>query len=194
MFVKTRKTAGTSLEVHLGAYCGRDDIVTPITPARPGHRPRNHDGYYNHMASYEIRERQPDFFGRAFKFAFERHPVDKCLSYFAMLRHSLDHKARGNPTEWPDFVDIGVFPVDTGLYAGPDGTLMVDQLYRYEEMDAALSDIVARTGIPNGPLVVREKSGFRKNDIPTFEAVMRDPWARDRIMDAFACTLRHIAY
>jgi hypothetical protein len=30
-FIKTRKTAGTSLEMFLSGHCGPDDIVTPIT-------------------------------------------------------------------------------------------------------------------------------------------------------------------
>ena len=32
IFVKTRKTAGTSIEMALTPFCGPDDIVTPIDP------------------------------------------------------------------------------------------------------------------------------------------------------------------
>jgi len=32
IFVKTRKTAGTSIEIMLSQFCGADDILTPITP------------------------------------------------------------------------------------------------------------------------------------------------------------------
>lgn len=33
IFIKTRKTAGTSIEISLSRYCGKDDVITPITPA-----------------------------------------------------------------------------------------------------------------------------------------------------------------
>ena len=31
IFLKTRKTAGTSIEISLRPYCGPDDIITRIT-------------------------------------------------------------------------------------------------------------------------------------------------------------------
>ena len=47
IFVKTRKTAGTSIEVALSAIAGDDAIVTPVTPPEPDHRPRNWQGRFN---------------------------------------------------------------------------------------------------------------------------------------------------
>src|SRR4051794_33418847 len=47
IFVKTRKTAGTSVEVALSEVAGDDAIVTPIEPAEPGHEPRNWEGLFN---------------------------------------------------------------------------------------------------------------------------------------------------
>ncbi len=32
LFLKTKKTAGTSIEIFLSSYCGKRDIITPITP------------------------------------------------------------------------------------------------------------------------------------------------------------------
>ncbi|WP_129597698.1 sulfotransferase family 2 domain-containing protein [Methanohalophilus profundi] len=32
IFIKTKKTAGTSIEIALSKYCGPDDIITPISP------------------------------------------------------------------------------------------------------------------------------------------------------------------
>lgn len=44
IFLKTRKTAGTSVEVFLSGIAGADAIVTPVEPAEPGHEPRNYRG------------------------------------------------------------------------------------------------------------------------------------------------------
>ena len=32
IFVKTRKTAGTSIEIGLSKFCGPEDIITPLAP------------------------------------------------------------------------------------------------------------------------------------------------------------------
>jgi hypothetical protein len=47
IFVKTRKTAGTSVEVLLSALAGEDAIVTPVEPAEPGHEPRHWRSGFN---------------------------------------------------------------------------------------------------------------------------------------------------
>ncbi|WP_010184174.1 hypothetical protein [Sphingomonas sp. PAMC 26605] len=194
IFIKTHKTAGTSLEVHLASECAADAIVTPIYPPHPHHTPRNASGYYNHMPAQAISAARPEHFDAAYKFAFERHPVDKCLSFYAMLRHSPEHYSATTPRSWHAFVERGVFPVDDALYTDGEGRLIIDRLYRYEELEQSLHDIARRTGLRYRPLAVREKAGFRRADIPSFAEVMTDSTTRDRILRAFASTLRHIAY
>jgi hypothetical protein len=55
IFVKTRKTAGTSIEVALSDLAGADAIVTPVQPPEPGHQPRNWRRLFNPLP--ELRER-----------------------------------------------------------------------------------------------------------------------------------------
>src|SRR5438477_586938 len=43
IFIKTAKTAGTSIEVFLSKYCGPADVLTPVTPPIEGHQPRNYE-------------------------------------------------------------------------------------------------------------------------------------------------------
>jgi hypothetical protein len=87
IFIKTAKTASTSIEVFLSKQCGPMDIVTPIAPPVEGHQPRNYKGvinpipeilerphnvlsalrhtftgrekFYNHMPAREVRNRAP---------------------------------------------------------------------------------------------------------------------------------------
>ncbi|MBT9288072.1 hypothetical protein [Prosthecodimorpha staleyi] len=47
VFVKTRKTAGTSIELALSAICGPDDVITPVS--RPDERLRAGRGPQNHL-------------------------------------------------------------------------------------------------------------------------------------------------
>lgn len=203
IFIKTMKTAGTSLEINFAAHCGPSDIVTRILPANPNHSPRNFEDeggmrYFNHMPASLIRTLQPTAFANFFKFCFERHPVDKCLSHFGMLKNSRYHHDSRNPETWADYLDRREFPIDTDKYVdcsgGPEnGKLIVDKIYRYEDLDEALKDISRRIGIPPGPLLIREKSGFREG-VPLFDEVMARPRERDLILEAFASSLEFTPY
>src|SRR4051794_19970919 len=55
IFVKTAKTAGTSIEVFLSGRAGPDDVLTPIFPPVEGHQPRNFEGMVSPLL--ELRQR-----------------------------------------------------------------------------------------------------------------------------------------
>ena len=111
IFLKTRKTAGTSLEIALSKYCGPDDILTPIDfdeEARREHAGRGAQnyakalhrhspaellrllrdreraaGYREHMMGVEARRRLgPRIWDDYFKFTIVRDPFDRMLSRF----------------------------------------------------------------------------------------------------------------
>ena len=50
IFIKTRKTAGTSLEVFLSRICTPNDVLTPINPPVQTHKARNYTGLWNPLA------------------------------------------------------------------------------------------------------------------------------------------------
>ena len=182
----------------IAQQCADEDIITPIYPENPTHRPRNYSGqngltFYNHMPAIEIRDRCPDVFEQSYKFAFERHPVDKCLSHFAMLLNSPLHREEGNPATWQDYLERSQFPIDTAMYTDADGKLVINKIYKYEEIAEALADIAAKTGIENRALTAREKSGFRYG-VPTFSEVMATSDDCDLIWNAFKSTLRFVDY
>ena len=64
VFVKTRKPAGTSLEIALSRHCGPEDVITPISAADErlrrelgGTGPQNHltdPQAYNHMRARRV--------------------------------------------------------------------------------------------------------------------------------------------
>jgi len=49
IFIKTRKTAGTSIEAYLSKFCSNDDVVTPVglESETSNHIPRNYKGFFN---------------------------------------------------------------------------------------------------------------------------------------------------
>jgi hypothetical protein len=54
VFLKTRKTAGTSIEVALSKIAGSDAIVTPLHPPESGHEPRNHEEEVKNDGSHAV--------------------------------------------------------------------------------------------------------------------------------------------
>jgi hypothetical protein len=161
IFVKTRKTAGTSIEVFLSQVCGPDDVVTPILPHVEPHRPRNHDGFYNHMPAAEIRRRVgPDVWRSYFKFCVERNPWDKTLSFYHM------QNVREGGLSFDAFLGRGELPVDYPGYSD-DAGVIVDRVLRYEQLATDLGEVFARLGIPfHGSLGVKAKSEYRTDRRP----------------------------
>ena len=208
IFVKTRKTAGTSLEISLSGLCGDQDIFSPIIPAEPGHQPRNFrhpDGrfFFNHMTATQIASLlSAEQFNGYLKFCIERHPVDKCISFYAMLRHSPYHfdifAQENNLTNvqrknfsWEDYLAIGSFPLDHEQYS-IGANLQVDRILKYESIHEELESTLEPLGVRWKGLTSRAKSGFRTDDIITPQDVTRGH--RELIMQSFTASNRLTGY
>jgi hypothetical protein len=183
IFIKTRKTAGTSIEVFLSGHCGEGDVFTPILPHVEPHVARNHKGFWNpqlfagdeslvqsvralaqrrkfwnHMPARMVRDRVPEHVWRDYyKVAVERNPWDKTLSHFHM------HKARPNgPGTLDEYLARGRFCLNYPQYTDRAGALMVDRVVRYENLMDELGAVFAQVGIPfSGDLGVQAKANFR---------------------------------
>lgn len=175
-FIKTHKTAGTSIEVDLSQRVEDTAVVTPIKPEAPGHVARNHldDAgkplYWNHMTAAQLQDvvgRQT--FRKLFVFCVEREPVAKCLSHWRMLKHP-DAPGTLSPEEkaalsWERYLETCKLPVDDWRYTDPKnpGRLMVDKVLAYEELGTALPHLLARLGIADFKLQTRAKSEYSRS-------------------------------
>ncbi len=212
IFVKTRKTAGTSLEIGLSQYCGADDIITPITqederlrlemgfrgpqnykaPLRKFRdivdtvRGRRRRHYYNHMPASEIiRHVGRDVWDAYFTFSIEREPYGKAIS-----RYYWSTKEPG-PTidEYLDRAPVHLLS-NWDTYAVND-IPAVDLLIRFERLAEGLDEIRARLGL--GEITMPRAKGQYRRDRRHYSQVL-SPAARERIEVVCAKEIRHFGY
>jgi hypothetical protein len=210
IFIKTGKTAGTSIEVFLSQHCGPDDIVTPIFPDVEPHIARNFDGYfnplpelyisrgkgirqtfmdvinkrrfYNHLPASKIKSRLPhSVWENYFKFCVERNPWDKTLSDYYMRKWRSDNKL-----SFDDYLSEGRFPLGYYMYTDRRGDVLVDSIVKYEDLVNGLGEIFDRLGIPfDGSLGVNAKGEYRGDRRP-YQMMYSDAQRRliEKVFDA----------
>ena len=179
IFIKTRKTGSTSLEIVLSSWCSGRDICTPILPddelirSRFGGAARNHldwrgrRKFYNHMPAAEVRSKLPTLWPRALTFAVERHPYEKVVSlaWFQLAWHGLPDSQIGSQIEaviaTREYLN---FP----LYAA-GGRLLVQQVWEYADAWRRLRDLAAALGTTVPSNLPQAKAGFRKDRRPALE-------------------------
>ena len=218
IFLKTTKTAGTSIEIALSAYCGPKDIITPISLADEKTRtilgfrgPQNYiipfanysfsdmvyflirgkrRQYHNHIAAKLVRR----FIGEGmwqdyFKFCFERNPWDRAVSQYYWRR------AEGTPHTFSEFIDSrnlkSLREKGFGLYA-MDGEVVVDRICLYENMAEELAYISERLQLPGKLELPRSKSSSRKNKEQYRDIFNRTD--REKVADLFAEEIKMLEY
>ncbi|MFE7119981.1 hypothetical protein ACFU99_31625 [Streptomyces sp. NPDC057654] len=214
IFVRTRKTAGTSVEIALSRHATDRDIITSLSPrdealrAREGGRPPQHhlhpghtprttpvppgpgDGirFYNHMPATAIRDQLgPATWNRYLTACLERSPYEKVISLYY---HRHRHEPRPGIEE---FIASGEFrdALNWPLYTGPDGTVIVDVIIRHEHLQPGLNALCARVGLP--PLhLPHAKAHFRPPGTDYHQLLT--PAARAAVENAFTTELDHHGY
>lgn len=163
IFIKTLKTAGTSIEVDLNKVLGETDIVTEIYPPEEGCIPKNYMGYMSHMSAMRVKERvDPVVWNEYFKFCVEREPVDKVISHYCMLKNSPFLSQYWRNLTFDGYMAKREFPVDTFRYTDENGELIVDKILKYEDLENEFEDVTRELGL-NLKLTSRAKSGYRKD-------------------------------
>lgn len=162
VFIKTRKTAGTSTEVALSRYLGPNDIATEISPADELIRKvsggsaqnfiQNVGGanicLMNHHSTTVARKVLGDAAKDYFFFTVERDPVEQAFSLWCY---------HGNHGSLLDFTAHA--PRNSDQYCvGPD--LDVDLVIPYPALDAGLEYVADKLGMPWDGDMPRCKSGI----------------------------------
>ena len=160
IFIKTAKTAGTSIETYLSSHCGPEDVLTPFGIEENGHLPRNQEGFYSHIPGQQIQQMvSANVWDNYVKFCVERNPWDKALSHYFFLVNR--HHAKFS---FDQYLSDGKACLNYPKYTAPHdrNTIIVDKVLKYENLSNELAAIFEDLGIPfDGELGVRAKGQYR---------------------------------
>lgn len=219
IFLKTRKTAGTSIEIALSHLCGPGDIVTPISPAdetlrrKAGGTPpqgwaapfgdydladwwrlalkgRRKPRFFNHIPATEARALVgAEIWDSYFKFCFERNPWDKVVSWYY-------HRYRKRPESLPPFAEFvhsgeATAVSDFDRYS-INGRPAMDFMGRFETLHQSLEEVRSLIGLPPLPDLPRAKGSFRRDRNPLAE--IYGPEERNIVSRAFSREIALLGY
>lgn len=186
VFVKSRKTAGTSVEIALSEVCGPQDIIAAIAAEDEANRRslgfrtaqntvlparaitlrdaarwvkrRHRPEYCNHMPARQIRRAVgKQSWEQLFAFTIERNPWDRAVSlYYWRMQGNPDSLAFSEFIRRVEPDRLSNFDVYSRR-----GEVCVDRILRYEHLDDELSAIWRELRLPGDPHLVNAKGGQR---------------------------------
>jgi hypothetical protein len=202
IFIKTNKTAGTSVEIALSKFCGPDDIITRLsendeifrlqTTGKSFQNNRSSGGFrfYSHMGLSEIRGGVGEnIVGSYFKFCVVRNPWDRTVSFYFWRQSE-----RRRQIAFADFIRSPV--MDKLKERGRDlymdeGRPRMDYFIRYEKLQDDFNAVIARFGL--GPVELpKAKSGARPSRGNYRTYYSNDD--ADRIRELFAEEIAEFGY
>lgn len=209
IFLKTAKTAGTSIEIALSRHLGKDDIITPISAA--DERVRNSAGYrgpqnyriplrqhnfrelaaavigrrkrfYNHIPGLEVRNLIGDeVWNSYYKFCFQRNPFDRVISLYYWCYKT---EPRPTLTEFLESPQVSLLTTrGLSLYTDNEGNVVVNNVGRYESLAQDLENIRRQIGIAD-PLELPHTKSSHRQDRRHYSEVI-DVHSRIRIESLF---------
>lgn len=186
IFIKSLKTASTSIEAALSKHCTDHDVVTPLgdywfNRDERGewiHSAMNAEGFFQHDPAAEVKRKvTPEVWAGYFKFSIARNPWDRVVSLFsweARNKPALKPSRRWHHRlGWPfdefretrklfwQFVP-GDWMTNDQFYV-VDGALCVDYVIRYERLAEDFAGVCARVGLPRLALP-HLKTGLRPTE------------------------------
>ena len=182
IFVRTEKTAGSSLQKFLVDFCGSDDIVSG--QARSQGRDRSPPwirhipwgkgplrrrfpgvfGFHTHCGIRQVRACLDErAFASYFKFAIERNPWDRQISLYCQRQSD-----RNLPLQFDrDMNSISYRTLhltrlrNWEIYT-INGRIAVDYVIRYEDLEQGVQHVLRQIGIDQLPELPRQRSGSRE--------------------------------
>ncbi|MEO1513487.1 MAG: sulfotransferase family 2 domain-containing protein [Bacteroidota bacterium] len=218
IYIKVRKTAGTSIEIALSRICGQEDVITPISKQDEQKRQelgfptaQNYDiprakwlrkdrinywmngfekpRFYNHMPAGEIAQYVDEqVWNSYFKFTLDRNPFDKVVSLYYF---------RGGHKQYDSISDFikggGLNKIKSfGMYS-IDNLLAVDEIYCYEDLPFFERDISERLGLSEPFQLTSYRAKGNHRVVKDYKDIL-DPEAIEMVKVIFAREIQLLGY
>lgn len=215
IFIKSLKTAGTSIEAALSQYCSGDDVVTELGDYRFNrdangnwiHHAMNASGFEQHDDAMTIKRKVSESVWNDYlRFSITRNPWDRTVSLFFWERKRKPEtkKAPGllqrlgfGPDEqaqlrkeFRDFILSGLWENNDRFYF-ENGELCVDLVLRYETIQEDFERLSHRLGLPPTRLPML-KAGIRKDK--AHYSTLYDDETRRLVADRHRLDIEHFGY
>ena len=211
IFLKTKKTASSSVELTLSSLCGPDDVITPLLDReeklRPGRGAQNYlrgdaerertsnglsipvrgQDFYGHMKASEVVAIAPAEWASYFKAAFVRNPWDAHLSAFFWRRRKGGDRS---PEAFRQHL-VGFGNAFQGMFL--DGKVAVDFVGRYETLEADYRTMARKMGFDSPPPLPRLKASLRPREGRDYRRFYDDP-ARELVARRCAAAIEAFGY
>jgi hypothetical protein len=210
IYLKTLKTAGTSVEIFFEKYChpletysenhATNELITEdgIIGYR-GSKP-DLERFYNHMPAAKVRELLGEsIWNSYYKFCVIRNPFDKVVSMFWMSLSEADRlNLKYGPFQivqqkfYEYTLNSSKFPLDRHIFL-IDGELAVDHFIRFEFLNDDVKEVCRMLDIP--PSV--ERLGFYKNNLRLRKEHFSgyyDAYSEKMVRDVFNWEINYFKY
>jgi len=219
IFLKTNKTAGTSIEIALSKHCGPNDIITPISTEDEKIRRtlgyRGPQNYHSPLDDYQVRDGGPPLSeGKKNNLKYYNHisaarvrinlgeEIWNRYFKFCFERNPWDrvishyywiNKGESRPSIIEHLERNGHLLKSRGygLYT-IDGEVAVDKICRFEDIKEELESIRLQLQIPEKLELPRAKSSFRKDKRDYSEVLSKEE--SKKIADLFENEIELMSY
>lgn len=143
IYIRSQKTASTTLDVFFSAYCDNNDVVTYMPESTPDwHKPCNYGWLNNNHVPANIVKKfaGDDIFNDYYKFTSIRNPIDKMLSCYFWWKQEprLGPSVRPLDYSFSDWIMNYGFEHKMAIFHEPyykiDGQIITDDYIRYERL------------------------------------------------------------
>ncbi len=219
IFLKTNKTAGTSVEIALSKFCDDRDVLTPFNATDEAlrqelgtRRAQNYQAnlreyspadwaarllrgekrlrFYNHIPASLVQSRvSGDVWSTYYKFCIERNPWDRVVSSY-FWRNKVE--PRPSLSEWLDNGGHKILKQNGQNLYCIDDKIVVDRVLRFENLAEDLEEVRQSLGLRQPLEMPRAKGDFRK-DRRHYREILT-PVERDRIASDFAFEIATFGY
>ena len=188
IFIKSFKTAGTSLEIALSKFCDNKDIITPIVKEDEKLRlklnftpPQNYEGMREHMSATEIKNKiGSELFNDFFKFVVIRHPYEQAISAYYWHNESKKKEKKfflfkKKPISFDKFFKRKIhhiFEDEINRYY-ENGKVLTDQFVRYENIKDDLTKVSETLKLPENIYDIFKNIKAKSKIRPSLEKVVK---------------------